>query len=57
MVWLVGDWLLRGQILTLKNTTQVRLTRYITVAKDNFDDIIHLGDVKNWRQWELNDMI
>ena len=28
----------------------------ITVAKDNFDDIIHLGDVKNWREWELNDI-
>ena len=30
--------------------------RCITVAKDNFDDIVHLGDVQNWREWELDDI-
>jgi len=26
----------------------------IKVAMDNFPDIIQLGDVKNWREWELD---
>jgi DNA (cytosine-5)-methyltransferase 1 len=30
--------------------------RCITVAKDNFDDIFHLGDVQNWREWELDEI-
>lgn len=30
--------------------------RCITVAKDNFDDIVHLGDVQNWRDWELDEI-
>jgi DNA (cytosine-5)-methyltransferase 3A len=28
----------------------------ITVAKDNFDDIVHLGDVQNWREWEIDEI-